>query len=88
MDKIEDANEKEIVFHPYALYKMDKRNISKEEVIKTLKEPHPIMNGKYGRKISQRIYGRRVLRVIFEEYENHILVITAYPAKAESYLEV
>ena len=88
MDKIEDANEKEIVFHPYALYKMDKRNISKEEVIKTLKESHTIMNGKYGRKISQRIYGRHVLMVIFEEYEDRILVITAYPAKAERYLEV
>jgi len=55
---------------------MDKRNISKVEVIKTLKESHTIMNGKYGRKISQRIYGRHVLRVIFEEYEDHILVIT------------
>ena len=88
MDKIESENEKEILFHPYALYKMDKRNISKQEVIKTLREPHSIMNGKYGREISQRRYGRHVLRVIFEEHEDHILVITAYPAKAERYLEV
>jgi len=78
---IED--EKEIIFHPYALYKMNKRNISKQEVIKMLKEPHSIMDGKYGRRLSQRVCGHHVLRVIYEEYKDHILVITAYPAKAE-----
>jgi len=44
------------------------------------------VDGKFGRKIAQRIYGDYVLRVVFEDHPEHILVITAYPARAERYL--
>ena len=77
---------KEVVFHPYALYKMGGREISKAKVEETIKQPHSIMKGKFGRKIAQRRYGDHLLRVVFEEYENCVLVITAYPARAERYL--
>ena len=77
---------KKIIFHPYALYKMRKRRISSEKVVETLTQPSEIADGKFGRKIAQRVYGSHVLRVIFEEHPEHILVITTYPAKAERYL--
>jgi len=51
-----------------------------------MKEPYSIAEAKFGRKIAQRIYGSYLLRVVFEEYEGHYLVITAYPARAERYL--
>jgi len=77
---------KKIVFHPYAWYKMEKRGITKADVEETMREPYSIAEAKFGRKIAQRIYGSYLLRVVFEEYEGHYLVITAYPARAERYL--
>jgi len=77
---------KKIVFHSYALYKMEKRGIAKSDVEQTLREPYSIVEGKFGREITQRIYGDYVLRVVFEDCEDHCLVITAYPARAERYL--
>lgn len=76
---------KKIIFHPYALYKME-RGISSEKVSETLTQPYSIVDGKFGRKIAQRIYGSYILRVVFEDHSEHILVITAYPARAERYL--
>ena len=78
---------KKIIFHPYALYKMERRGISSEKVLKTLTQPYEIADGKFRRKIAQRVYGSHVLRVIFEEHPEHILVITAYPARAKRYLK-
>jgi len=77
---------KKIVFHPYALYKMEKRGITKADVEETITEPYSIAEARFGRKIAQRIYDSYVLRVVFEEYEGHYLVITVYPARAERYL--
>jgi len=77
---------KKIIFHPYALYKMERRGISSDKVSETLIQPYSIVDGKFGRKIAQRIYGDYVLRVVFEDHPEHVLVITAYPARAERYL--
>ena len=65
---------------------MDRRGISKERVLETLAQPYSVVDGKFGRRIAQRIYGDYILRVVFEEHADHILVVTAYPAKAERYL--
>ena len=77
---------KKIIFHPYALYKMNMRNLSKLTVIETVTHPHSVADGKYGRKIAQKVYGDYLVRVIFEEYEDHLLIVTAYPSKPERYL--
>ncbi len=42
---------------------MGKRNIDKARVIETMKSPHSVVNGKYGRKIAQKIYGDYLIRV-------------------------
>ena len=66
---------------------MERRGISSEKVLETSTQAYEIADGKFGRKIAQRVYGSYVLRVIFEEHSEHILVITAYPAKAKRYLK-
>ncbi|MCD6318228.1 DUF4258 domain-containing protein [Candidatus Aerophobetes bacterium] len=78
---------KNIIFHPHALRKMRERDLSTQKVREILKGPQSIVQGKWGRKIAQKIYGEYLIRVVFEEQENHILVVTAYPAKPEKYLE-
>jgi len=78
--------DKTIVFHPYALYRMSKREIAKADVEETLAAPHSIVGAKFGRKIAQRIYGNYLLRVVFEEHPDHYLVITAYPSRPQRYL--
>jgi len=77
---------KRIVFHPHANEKMNKRGISKDAVLKTLKSPKEVVNGRYGRKIAQMTFGKYLIRVIFEEHEDHILVITIYLTKPRRYL--
>jgi phage baseplate assembly protein W len=77
---------KKIVFHPYALYKIGKRGIAKADIEETMRDPSSVLEAKFGRRIAQRIYGSYLLRVVFEEYEDHYLVITAYPARAQRYL--
>ena len=78
--------DKGILFHPYALYKMDKRGINKAQVIETVNDPLSVIQGKFGRKIAQKKYGRYLIRVVFEERQDDILIVTAYPAKPERYL--
>ena len=78
---------KEIKFHPYALYKMGRRRLTRSMVGETVKEPLAVVEGKFGRKIAQRVFDRYLIRVVYEEYEDHILVVTAYSTKPERYLE-
>ena len=78
--------DKEIVFHPYALGKMGKRCLARADVEETIVAPHSIVEAKFGRKIAQRLYGEYLLRVVFEEHEDHCLIITAYPARPQRYL--
>ncbi|MFW6041347.1 MAG: hypothetical protein ACOC85_05880 [Thermoplasmatota archaeon] len=40
---------------PLAIKKMNQREISKEKVIETLKEPDNIVEGHTGKKIAQRV---------------------------------
>jgi len=65
---------------------MRRRGISKEFALKTLDNPEEVINGKYGRKIAHKVFGKYLLRVIFEEQENYILVITLYLTKTRRYL--
>jgi len=81
-----DIMDKRIVFHPYALYKMGKRGIVRANVEETILAPDSVVEAKFGRKIAQRMHGRYLLRVVFEEHADDYLVITAYPARPQRYL--
>lgn len=60
--------------------------ITKERVTEILENPERIITGKKSRKIAQgRINDNHVLRIVFEEKEGIIEVITFYPARRERY---
>lgn len=77
---------KEIRFHEHAEEKMRRRGITKQLAIETLESQEDAAEGKYGRKIAQKVFGDYLLRVIFEDHENFILVITLYLTKPRRYL--
>jgi len=77
---------KNIVFHHYALYKMNMRNLSRSTVLETVTHPYSVIDGKYGRRIAQKVHGDHLVRVVFEEHEDHLLIVTAYPSKPARYL--
>ncbi len=74
-----------IIFHPHAIDKLKKRNLKQETVEEAIKNPDTVSDGKFGRKIAQKVYARYLLRVIYEERADSITVITAYPTKPERY---
>ena len=60
--------------------------VRKEDVIKTIKEPEKVEKGRKRRVIAQRTIDiEHVLRVVYEERGNEIVVITFYPARRGRY---
>ncbi|MBI2141032.1 DUF4258 domain-containing protein [Candidatus Woesearchaeota archaeon] len=70
----------------YAEETLKDREISKENVELALLKPIILSEGKKGRKIAHKIFGTRLLRVVFETEANAYIVITAYYAKPERYI--
>ncbi len=68
------------------LLRLAKIGITKEKVIKTVKNPEKIVNGYFGCKIAQRFLSNKlVVRVVYEKKENEILIITVYPGERRRY---
>ena len=60
--------------------------VSEAEVLDVLAAPDETVPGHHNRKVAQKGYGpRHVLRVVFEEHENEIVVVTFYPARRRRY---
>ena len=82
-------NEKAITLSPHAKEKLKRLvqiGISEEKTIQTIQNPENLTTGYFGRKIAQSsLTEELVLRVIYEEMNNNILVITIYPAKRRRY---
>ena len=68
----------EIDFHPHALIKMGERELSADEIIDALQHPDDVVPAKRGRQCAYKKRGDYWLRVIFEEHERRLLVITTY----------
>ena len=69
---------KRVVFIDHALERLRERKISKELVMQALNEPDSVDTGYPGRKIAQKSLNGKIIRVIHEERDDEILVITAY----------
>jgi hypothetical protein len=69
---------KELVFIQHALDRMKERNITEEMVIATLNYPDNIENSEENRKIAQRFIEGKLLRIIYEEDDEAISVVSAY----------
>ena len=82
-------SEKRVRFTPHAKEKLDrliKIQVTEEKVIKTIQNPESLTLGYFGRKIAQsKLTSELVLRVVYEEIDNKVLVITVYPAKRGRY---
>lgn len=81
--------EKPIALSPHAKEKIARlRHLGVTEgvVNSILLKPHKIEAGYLNRKIAQGILGQRhVIRVVYEEINNMMLVITVYPAARRRY---
>ncbi len=75
-----------VTFIPHALDRMKKRGITEKMVLETLKDPEKVVEGYGGRKIAQKMLDDKLLRVIYEEKEDKLEVITAYlTSKVDKY---
>lgn len=74
-----------VEYTDYAEVKIRKRNLSKTQIENVLKNPDKIIESDEGRKIAQKVVGKYLLRVVFEDSGNAYKVITAYYSKPERY---
>ncbi len=72
----------EIEIIPLAKRKAQRRNIKEEWIAETVQSSQQVTEGHGGRKVAQRIYtiGSRdyLLRAVYEEHPETIVVVTAY----------
>jgi hypothetical protein len=82
-------NNKAINLSPHASEKLKRLKligVTEDKIKKTIREPENLVDGYFGRKIAQSfLTDELLLRVIFEETDNSILVITIYPGKRSRY---
>lgn len=68
------------------LLRLVKIGITKEKVTEIAKNPDRVLPGYSGRKIAQGSLAKDlILRVVYEEKETEILIITIYPAERRRY---
>lgn len=67
-----------IKYIPHALERMKERGISRELVEEVLLSPDNTLEGYFGRKVAQKRINGKLIRVVYEEKEDEVLVITAY----------
>jgi hypothetical protein len=80
---------KQVVFSPHAKEKIARLRhlrVSEDSVSSILHTPQRIEEGYMGRKIAEGIIDERfVARVVFEETNNTLLVVTVYPGSRRRY---
>jgi len=74
-----------IIYSLHAQGNIRERKIREQDIVDTLLNPEKIIMSKKNRKIAQKIINNKLLRVIFKEYNNNYIVITAYFTKPERY---
>ncbi len=75
----------EFDYTDHAEENIQERRLSKKVVEDVVNNPGKVVEGKFGRRIAQRIAGGKLLRVIYEEGDNVYIIITAYYTKPERY---
>ena len=80
---------KKVVFTLHAedkLKRLMKIEVTKEKVLKIIENPVKVVNGYYGRKIAQGLLSEDlILRIVYEESEGKIVVVTIYPGERRRY---
>lgn len=75
-----------IEYTDYAEETILDRMLNKKYIEETLLEPDHVIEGKYGRKIAHKVYGTKLLRVIYEIDTKAYIVITAYFTTPQRYM--
>ena len=70
-----------IIFTSHSLLKLKQRKISKNLVIKTLKNPERISKSYSNREICYKRFGNLYLKVVYKKEDKNIIVITQYWTK-------
>ena len=77
---------KDIAIIPLAERKLARRGIPREWVVETIRTPDQVVESYGGRVVAQRRYRVRakdmLLRVVYDETEQHYVVVTAYLTSA------
>ncbi len=76
---------KKIVVSDHAKERIKKYGFEEVFVVEIIEQPDEVVDGYGGRKIAQKKLNDYILRIVYEEYENELLVITVYPAEKERY---
>jgi hypothetical protein len=83
------TNRKEVVFTLHAedkLMRLMKVGVTKGKVFEVIKNPEKEVSGNYGRKIAQGLLSENlILRVVYEESEGAITLVTVYPGERRRY---
>lgn len=75
----------EIVFTDHAKANLIERKIPIKLIQEVILNPDKYFNSKKGRKINQKTFGNRDLRVIFKQTEKAYIVVTVYYTKIGRY---
>jgi hypothetical protein len=68
------------------LKRLTKIGVTKEKSLEIIENPEKVVSGYYGRKIAQGLLSKDlILRVVYEESEEEIMVITVYPSERRRY---
>ncbi len=68
------------------LKRLTKIGVTKEKSLEIIENPEKVVSGYYGRKIAQGLLSKDlILRVVYEESEEEIMVITVYPGERRRY---
>ncbi len=60
--------------------------IDQAQVLEAIRSPDLVMDGYGGRKVAQAgLDADRILRVVYEEFEGELTVITFYPGRRSRY---
>lgn len=70
-----------IIFTQHSLLKLKQRKISKNLVIKTIKNPERILKSYSNREIGYKRFGKLYLRVVYKKEDKNIIIITQYWVK-------
>ncbi|KXA91209.1 hypothetical protein AKJ57_02140 [candidate division MSBL1 archaeon SCGC-AAA259A05] len=80
---------KKIEFTSHAeekLGRLKEIGVTRRKILKTVRNPDKTVDGRYGRKIAQTLLREDIiLRVVYEETEEKITIVTVYPGKRRRY---
>lgn len=69
----------------HARQRIVRYGLDEKSVVDAVRSPDEIVEGYEGRKIAHKNLNRYILRVVYEEYDGEIVVVTVYPAEKRRY---